>query len=159
MDEELKTNGEEKTETKKRVVMVSGGFDPLHLGHLLSFQAAKALGDKLIVVIDGDEFLVKKKGAPFMPVEDRVAIIKELRCVDEVVVIGDGDISDAIIHIKPDVFANGGDKNSLETIPKEEREACEKVGCKIVFNVGGGKIRSSSVLLDNWIKNNSKNNQ
>src|SRR3990167_6959853 len=90
----LDVNKRKNKKDSEKLVMVSGGFDPLHLGHLLSFQAAKALGDKLIVVIDSDEFLVKKKGAPFMPVEDRVAIIKELRCVDEVVVIGDGDISD-----------------------------------------------------------------
>ena len=147
----------EESQKKQRVVMVSGGFDPFHLGHLLSFQAAKALGDKLVVVIDGDDFLKKKKGSFFMPLEDRVAIIKELKCVDEVIVIGDGEIDDAILHIKPDIFAKGGDRNSLDTIPKAEKDACEKVGCKIVFNVGGGKIRSSSDLLDRWVKLNSSN--
>ena len=145
-----------ETVKKQIVVMVSGGFDPLHLGHLFSFQAAKSLGDKLIVLIDGDDFLKKKKGAPFLPLEDRVAIIKELRCVDEVVVIGDGDISDAIRHIKPDIIANGGDRNSLETIPESERRAAEEVGAKMIFNVGGGKIRSSSQLLKNWIDNNKR---
>lgn len=131
--------------------MVSGGFDPLHLGHLIHFQSAKALGDKLVVVIDGDEFLRNKKGKPFMPVEDRVAIIKELRCVDEVLVMGTGLITDAILHIKPNILAKGGDRNSLKTIPREERAACKKVGCTIVFNVGGGKIRASSDLLRDWV--------
>lgn len=127
----------------------------MHLGHLLSFQAAKSIGDTLIVVIDGDKFLRNKKGDFFMPVEDRFAIIKELRCVDDVIVMGSGDLADAILHIKPDIFAKGGDRNSLDTIPKSERDACEKVGCKIVFNVGGGKIRSSSDMLNEWIKNSA----
>src|SRR3989344_6864261 len=144
---------DENLSKKQRLVMVSGGFDPLHLGHLLSFQAARALGDKLIVVIDGDEFLVKKKGAPFLPIEDRVAIIKELRCVDNVIVMGDGDLAEAIRYVRPDVIANGGDRNSAETIPESERKAADEVGAKMVFNVGGGKIRSSSDLLRNWIEN------
>ena len=131
--------------------MVSGGFDPLHLGHLLSFQAAKALGDKLIVVIDSDSYIEKKKGKVFLPLEDRVALIKELKCVDNVIVMGNGeDLGDAIVHIRPSVFAKGGDRNSLETIPLKEIEACKKVRCEIVFNVGGGKIRSSSELLKKW---------
>lgn len=138
-------------------VMVSGGFDPLHLGHLLSFQAACSLGDKLVVVIDGDGFLLQKKGAIFMPLEDRVAIIKELRCVDEVVVMGNGSIADAIRHIKPAIWANGGDKNSLKTIPKEEVAACREVGCELVFDIGGGKIRASSELLRKWVEAQVKN--
>ena len=93
-----------------------------------------------------------------MPVEDRVAIIKELRCVDDVIVMGDGDLSDAILHLKPDIFANGGDRSTFERIPLSEREACEKVGCKIVFNVGGGKIRSSSELLRKWCEFEKKDN-
>ncbi len=137
---------------KEKIVMVSGGFDPLHLGHLLSFQAAKRLGDKLVVVIDGDEYLIKKRGHVFMPIEDRIAIIRELECVDDVITMGDGDLSETILHMKPDIFANGGDKNLLEKIPSSEIEACEKVGCKIIFNVGGGnKLRSSSELLDRWV--------
>ncbi len=151
--ENIKENNKQK---KEKIVIVSGGFDPLHLGHLLSFQTAKKLGDKLIVIIDGDDFLIKKKGKVFMPIEDRVAIIKELRCVDDVVVIGNGDISDAILYIKPDIWANGGDKNTLESIPQSEAEACEKVGCKMVFNVGGGKIRSSSELLRKWCESEEK---
>src|SRR3990167_3012816 len=147
----------EEINKKEKIVMVSGGFDPLHLGHLLSFQAAKRLGDKLIVVIDGDEFLIKKKGAVFLPVEDRITIIKEFRCVDDVIVMGDGDLSETILHMKPDIFANGGDRGSLDRIPLTEREACEKVGCKIVFNVGGGnKLRSSSELLKKWVDHENK---
>lgn len=142
----------EEIKKKEKIVMVSGGFDPFHLGHLLSFQAAKKLGDKLIVVIDGDGYLIKKKGAVFMPIEDRIAIIKELKCVDDVIVMGDGDLSETILYMKPDIFANGGDRSNLERIPITEREACEKVGCKIIFNVGGGgKLRSSSNLLKKWV--------
>ncbi len=137
---------------KEKVVMVSGSFDPLHLGHLLSFQAAKALGDKLVVVIDGDEYTIKKKGKVFMPLEDRVAIIKELRCVDDVFVMGGGDVVNAILHLKPNIWANGGDIDSIKKIPILERNACIKVRCQIIFGVGGGKIRSSSDLLSNWVK-------
>ena len=137
-----------KTET---VVLVTGGYDPLHIGHLLSFKAAKALGDKLIVAIDGNEYLRKKMGAPFLPIEDRVAIIQELRCVDQVIVIGDGDMSDAILAIKPDILANGGDRSSIKNLLKKEVGACRKIGCRMIFNVGGGKIRSSSDLLRQWV--------
>jgi len=136
---------------KETVVLVTGGYDPLHLGHLLSFKAAKALGNKLIVAIDGDDYLRKKKGASFMPIEDRVGIIQELKCVDQVIVIGDGDMSEAILAIKPDILANGGDRSSIKNLPKGEVAACKKVGCRMIFNVGGGKIRSSSDMLRQWV--------
>jgi len=134
--------------------MVSGGFDPLHSGHLIHFKEAKKLGDKLIVVIDGDSYLINKKGKIFMPIEDRVAIIKELRCVDEVIALekNKSNISEIILKIKPDILAKGGDIVNLDQFSKEEVEACKKINCKIVFGIGGKKIRASSELLKNWVE-------
>ena len=147
-----KENEETEIKRKEKVVMVGGGFDPLHLGHLMKLKSAKALGDKLVVALDGDEYLIKKKGKVFMPAEDRFMIMKELKCVDEVIMIGKGSIADAILQIKPDIYAHGGYKDSIGTLVKEEVEACKKVGTEIVFNVGGAKIRSSSELLKRWVE-------
>ena len=95
-----------------------------------------------------------------MPIEDRIAVIKELRCVDDVIIMGDGDLSETILYMKPDIFANGGDISALEKIPLSEREACEKVGCKILFNVGGGnKLRSSSDLWNKWVEEENQINR
>lgn len=133
---------------KQIVVATSGGFDPLHIGHVRLMEEAKKLGDKLIVIVNGDGWLERKKGYAFMPAEERVEIIKALRCVDEVVVWDDGTstVSGALASIKPDIFAKGGDRDSYDKIP--EAAVCEKINCKIVFNVGGGKIQSSSWLLN-----------
>lgn len=160
--ENINKKDESNTEPKRKetVVMVGGGFDPLHLGHLLQLKAAKALGDKLIVVLDADDWLKKKKGINFMPTEDRVAIMQELRCVDQVIIIGGGDPTDVILNLRPDIYAHGGDKDSISTMLPTEVEACKKVGCKIVFNMGGPKIRSSSHILKRWVdfQNNKSNN-
>ena len=67
------------------VVLVTGGFDPLHSGHIAYFKAAKSLGDKLIVGLNSDEWLTRKKGKPFMPFNERIEIINELSVVDEVI--------------------------------------------------------------------------
>jgi cytidyltransferase-like protein len=77
----------------KRIVLVTGGFDPLHSGHIAYFKAAKALGDHLVVGLNSDDWLTRKKGRPFMPFEERAAIIKELACVDEVIGFNDDDNS------------------------------------------------------------------
>lgn len=139
-------------ETKKdRIIMMGGAFDPLHLGHLMSFQAAKALGGKLIIVLDGDDWLQQKKGINFMPAEDRLAVIKELRCVDDAFIVSGGDHSELILALKPDIYAHGGDKDSLDKLPPREIEACKKVGSQLIFGLGGLKIRSSSEILRRWV--------
>ena len=136
-----------------KVVLVTGGFDPLHSGHIAYFNAAKQLGNKLIVGLNSDEWLARKKGRPFMPIDERVAIVSAIDVVDEVIVYNDNDGSsiDAIRLVKlryPNseiIFANGGDRTS-ENIPEMVFDDVE-----FVFGVGGNtKANSSSWILQEW---------
>ena len=140
----------DSSETTK-VIATSGGFDPLHVGHLRCIQGASSLHQNniLVVVVNGDGFLTRKKGKPFMCLEERMEIIAGLTGVDYVVPWDDGSqfVSKCLEIIKPDIFAKGGDRAKPEDIP--EYETCKKIGCEIVFNVGGGKIQSSSNLISN----------
>ena len=135
----------------KKVVMVSGGFDPIHPGHVRLFKDAKELGDKLVVVINNDNWISLKKGIGFMSAEDRAEIISAFLCVDEVVIskhkknTKDISICEELTDLNPHIFANGGDRFT-DNIP--EFQVCQKLGIEMVFNVGhGGKIGSSSDLL------------
>lgn len=134
-------------EGKKVRVMVAGGFDPLHIGHLAHFQMAKKLGDWLIVSVNPDSDMIRKKGYCFMPLEERREIIKELRCVDEVLttIDNDGTQAETLKLVKPDIFAKGGDRTP-GNMPQNEVDACEEIGCKIVYGVGP-KLTSSSELV------------
>ncbi len=134
---------------KLKTVMCSGGFDPVHVGHLRMFCKAKKLGDRLIVVLNGDDWLVRKKGKFFMKQEERAEIIKGFKPVDSVYILKSkrDDVCEALEKFKPDVFANGGDRKS-NNIP--EYQKCHDLGIKMVFNVGGGKIQSSSLLLKKY---------
>lgn len=140
----------------KKIVMVSGGFDPIHIGHVRYMKEAKKLGDYLIVVINNDNWLELKKGKEFIPEKERKEIIEALACVDEVIISShkkntkDMSVCEEIEKIKPDIFANGGDRVA-NNIP--EYEICKKLGIKMVFNIGGNiKIRSSSELLKKYYK-------
>lgn len=126
-------------------VAVSGYFDPIHVGHIELMEKAKSLGDKLIVIVNNDEQAVLKKGKAFMPCEERMIIVKSLRVVDEVVKSIDTDktVCKTLDMLKPDIFANGGDR-SQEEIP--EAEVCRKNGTKLVDGQGE-KIQSSSHLI------------
>jgi cytidyltransferase-like protein len=141
---------------KPIIVAVSGGFDPIHIGHVRMFERARALGDKLIVILNNDNWLTAKKQHIFMPDYERREVIAGLRAVDEVILTGHGpnptdmSVCAELAAIKPDIFANGGDRK-LDNIP--EVPVCEAIGCKMVFNIGdGGKIQSSSWLLADYIK-------
>jgi len=148
-----------KKTKKKIVVMTSGGFDPIHIGHIRMFQAAKRLGDKLIVVINNDNWLRAKKGYAFMPERERKEIIEAIRGVDKVVISShpknpkDMSVSCELEKIKPNIFANGGDRNNKDAHNPnsslyKERQIHKKLGIKMVYNVGyGGKVRSSSLLV------------
>lgn len=138
-----------------KIVLVTGGFDPVHSGHLAYFKAARTLGDMLVVGINSDEWLTRKKGRPFMPLTERFALVSNLGMVDEVIVYNDDDdsSSDAIRQTRiryPDaeiVFANGGDRTQ-ENIPEMIFDDVE-----FVFGVGGeDKKNSSSWILEDWKK-------
>ena len=135
-------------------VLVTGGFDPLHSGHINYFNNAKKLGDKLIVGLNSDDWLTRKKGQPFMNLENRASIIVELSMVDEVIIFDDTDnsschaIHQVLYTHEKVIFANGGDR-LLSNIPEYEKyQNDERV--KFVFNIGGDKTESSSWLLDRW---------
>ena len=127
-----------------KIVAVSGYFDPIHVGHLEYLKMAKSLGDKLVVIINSDYQASLKKGKSFMPEQDRLEIIQALRCVDEVFLSIDKDksVCKSLEHLKPDIFANGGDR-SLEEIP--ETAVMKKHNIEMVDGLGE-KIRSSSEI-------------
>jgi len=133
----------------KVVVAVCGGFDPIHVGHIKHFRDAKKLGDILVVMLNTDDWLTKKKGYIFMSFEERKEIIESIRYVDKVtpVIDTDGSVAKTLKKLKPDIFAKGGDR-TMDNIPESEINVCERLGIKIVFGVGGGKIQSSSWLID-----------
>ena len=129
---------------KLTTVAVSGYFDPIHVGHLEYLQLAKKLGDNLIVIINNNLQAELKKGSTFMDEKDRMEIVAALRCVDEVFLSIDTDksVCKSLEHIKPDIFANGGDR-LLDEIP--ETAVMKKYNIKMVDGLGS-KIRSSSDL-------------
>jgi len=141
-----------------KVVLVTGGFDPLHSGHIAYFKAARELGDHLVVGVNSDEWLTRKKGRPFMPFEERAAIIKELECVDEVIGFNDDDDSACkaigqVLATKGSswtvVFANGGDRTNTTTPEYTTYGNANDV--EFVFGVGGeDKKNSSSWILKEW---------
>ena len=139
----------------QKIVLITGGFDPLHSGHIAYFKAAKTLGETLIVGLNSDEWLVRKKGRAFMPWNERLCIINNLSMVDEVYTFDDEDGS-AKSFIKqvrahyPDaelIFANGGDRTA-KNIPEMD---VSDHNLKFEFGVGGNdKKNSSSWILQDW---------
>lgn len=141
----------------KTIVLVTGGFDPLHRGHIEYFKSAKNLGDELHVGVNSDEWLSNKKGRPFMPFKDRCAVIESLGVVDKVLSFDDKDGSacgaiyktmatNANVKI---IFANGGDRTNTTT--PEYKTYGGMVNVEFAFGIGGTeKLNSSSWLLDEW---------
>ncbi|HRR94884.1 MAG TPA: adenylyltransferase/cytidyltransferase family protein [Candidatus Paceibacterota bacterium] len=155
-----KNKNNNKKQKKEIVVAVSGGFDPVHIGHVRLFKEAKALGDKLVVILNNDNWLKKKKGYVFMLQKERKELIENFKWVDKVILTShkpnpiDMSVSKELAKLKPDIFANGGDRKKGNT---PETEVCQKYGIQPIFNVGkGGKIQSSSWLLEKYKKNTQK---
>ena len=147
---------------KHRVVVVTGGFDPLHSGHLEYIRCAKSLGDTLIVGLNSDDWLSNKKGKSFLPYYEREQILRSLKYVDNVINFKDfdGTAIHAIhkaLKIYPNadiIFANGGDRTT-DNIP-EQVDFANNDRVRFEFNVGGGKKNSSSQILEKWSTNHTE---
>ena len=156
-----------------KVIIVSGGFDPVHVGHIRMFKDAAAMADKdsqvnqgkVIVALNSDEWLERKKGKAFMPFEERKEILQSIKHVSNVIAFDDSDETacDAIkqmyekyeylteSNFNDDAlcFANGGDR-IVGNVPSVESTLCEEKGVKMLWNIGGVKVQSSSSLVENF---------
>ena len=133
-----------------KIVVASGYFDPIHVGHIEYLKRSKQLGNKLIVIVNNDHQAKLKKGKSFMPCNERVKVVRELECVDFAIEAVDKDrtVCESIRILHPDIFTNGGDQNN-DTIP--EKKICEKYNIKLVDGLGD-KIQSSSWLIKKSLK-------
>ncbi|HEY9584533.1 MAG TPA: adenylyltransferase/cytidyltransferase family protein [Candidatus Paceibacterota bacterium] len=136
---------------RKIVVAVSGGFDPVHIGHVRMFNKAKSMGDELVVIVNNDNWLKSKKGYVFMPQHERKEIIEAFEAVDRVIFTShpenpnDMSVCEELKIVRPHIFANGGDRTD-KNVP--EISVCDEIGCEMIYNVGyGGKVQSSSWLV------------
>ena len=139
----------------KKIVITSGFFNPIHIGHINLIREAKKLGDFLVVIVNNDEQVKIKGSIPFMPEQERIEIIKALRYADDVVLSIDrddgfqGKTLETIAKKYSDcelIFAKGGDRN-YDNLPDCEKKACKEFNIKVINRVGGDKIQSSSLLL------------
>jgi len=128
-----------------KTIMVSGGFDPIHVGHVRMILAAAEIGN-VIVAVNSDDWLMRKKGYIFMPWEERAEILKAVRGVADVVTVedSDGTVCEALERLRPNLFGNGGDRTNKNT---PEMAVCNKLGIEMVWALGGEKIQSSSDLV------------
>ncbi|MFA5935883.1 MAG: adenylyltransferase/cytidyltransferase family protein [Patescibacteria group bacterium] len=134
-----------------RIVCTSGGYDPVHPGHLSCILESKKFGDTVIVVVNGDSFLTAKKGKPFQNLETRCRIMSYARGADFIVpfeIENDQTVREALRRLKPHVFTKGGDRCSPETIP--EWDVCKELGIAVETGIGEPKNWSSSEFLAKW---------
>ena len=147
----------DKSSWIKNVIIVSGGFDPVHKGQIRMFREAANLGHQVIVGLNSDEWLIRKKNKPFMEWEERAEILESCKFVNQVLSMDDSDdtASDIIkqvanLYKNQDMniyFANGGDRGK-GNVP--ELDVCKDLNVTMLWGIGGGKIQSSSELTKNW---------
>lgn len=153
--------------SKKRVIICSGGFDPIHSGHIEMFKNAKSQCDWLVVCVNSDFWLKKKKGINFLEEQERLNIIRSIKYVDEAFIFEDDEFGSALNGIKAVlskkeeykkqfktediefVFANGGDR-SVNSTPSLEQKFCEKNDIGLIWGIGGDKTNSSSWILNRY---------
>lgn len=134
-----------------RIVCTSGGFDPVHPGHLSCILESKQFGDTVVVIVNGDGFLTRKKGKPFQDLETRLGIMSYALGADIIVpfeIENDQTVREALRKLRPHVFTKGGDRCSPETIP--EWDICQELGIRVETGVGKPKNWSSSEFLAKW---------
>ena len=134
-----------------RIVCTSGGFDPIHPGHMSCIAESKKYGDTVVVLVNGDDFLTRKKGKPFQDLLTRCQIVSHVRGVDYVVpfeIENDSTVVEALKRLKPHVFTKGGDRSDPDKIP--EWPITQELGIEVVFGVGLDKYWSSSDFLKQW---------
>ena len=135
------------------VVATSGGFDPIHPGHVSCIVESKAYGDTLVVIVNGDDFLINKKGKAFQDIGTRAAIVSAIRGVDYVVkfeIKDDPTVAVALRAVRPRYFTKGGDRVAGKSIPASEESACLEHAIEIIDGVGWSKAWSSSDFLSDW---------
>jgi len=142
---------EKLRESLGRVVCTSGGFDPIHPGHVSCINDSRAYGDTVVVIVNGDDFLKNKKGKPFMDLKTRCHVVSYVKGVDYVIpfeISNDQTVSVALAKIRPHVFTKGGDRIDETSIP--EWNTCRDNGIQIISGVGHRKDWSSSNFLREW---------
>jgi len=133
------------TSDSEKTILLSGGFDPVHVGHVRMIRAASELG-RVVVVVNSDGWLMRKKGYIFMPWAERAEILRAILGVAEVIAVedDDGTVCEALKRLQPDIFGNGGDRTNKNT---PEKATCQELGIKMIWALGGKKIQSSSELV------------
>ncbi len=131
---------------KRKLIAVSGGFDPMHRGHVRMIKDAAHYGD-VIVILNSDEWLIRKKGYKFMSFLERSYIAGSIKGVIMTTGVDDydGTVCEALRRVKPDAFANGGDRYETNT---PEMAVCDQLGIEMLWNIGGEKEQSSSQLVE-----------
>ena len=137
-----------------KIAIISGGFDPIHVGHIELMEKAKSIADSLVVIVNDDDFLTRKKGKPFMPLKERIQIVRSIKYVDMAIKSVDKDqtvceslkgLASCKTSNEKLLFCNGGDRTSGENTP--EHTLCLDLGIKTVYGLGD-KIQSSSWLIN-----------
>src|SRR3989344_3699493 len=139
----------------KKIIITSGYFNPIHVGHINLMKEARKLGDFLVIIVNNDEQVKLKGSKPFMSEKERIEIVEALKYADKVVLSVDKDktVAESLkliatTHSGQFYFAKGGDRNS-NNIPEQEKRVCEDFKIQVINNVGGNKVQSSSWLLKN----------